>query len=594
MECTMNFDSHVFPPEIYDTIPSDFIRIPAYSMPSTTATDVAQQFSSFIALKILAKNVTVPIINCRRGDLPRCGTCKAYLSPFVVVNREYHSWRCPLCGHLNSTIMFTSIWDMTQKFDRPELQNLVYDILPPTNYCYINGKHRVFLFVVDEWLLSRKSKSYQIMIDQLEAVKKVIKKDDYIGLITYSSSVTLVDLNSSKSQSFMDFEPELFLKNDSFFVTAEIGFENLIKTIKSFGHTKEFQRTLTFTALEWACHVMRKFGGRLLLFSSGRVREDDETQAIRNSDAANVYSDINIFKTIRNRSISISLFKSSPIRQIENWAFNTGGIVCPFGQTSSLCGLFSVDSVWDCSMSFRTSTNVKNLAIYGNCSLLDNGVFVFPIATSEQSYIFELETIVPSIGSSDPLQQGGVNQDFHFQFALRFTDDNGMRKLRIINGKMPFTDIIRFPIDEAAISLFLMRKRFAESRELIFNSRVELSKNLLTPNTKLPQLIYGGTISDSPFLNDVTVERFAMSILKTTVDFGNDRKLSVVWTSSMIILFPQPTAQEMEAIANATHQMGISPMPFFSPKNESEFESMVDDDIEAKRWYSEVTGYIQK
>ena len=158
---------------------------------------------------------------------------------------------------------------------------------------------------------------------------------------------------------------------------------------------------------------------------------------------------------IQSRSISISLFKAGPLRTVENWAIRTGGIIAPLGQTPPLLNLFIVETAWNSALSIRTSTNVKKTAIYGNGWVLDNGVFQFPVATSQQSYVFELETTTPAhVQSKD-----GIPDNFYFQFAIRFTDDNGLRKIRIINGMLPFSDVLKFPLDEAAISLFLLRKR---------------------------------------------------------------------------------------------------------------------------------------
>ena len=564
MECTLTFEPHVFPPENYETIPSDFIRIPSFSFPSSTATEVSRQFSSFISLKLFSQNTKVPVINCRRGDVPRCGTCQSYLSPFVNVSEEYRSWRCPLCGHLNSTIMFTSLYDMKLSFDRQELHNLVYDILPPKRLCFITGKPRVFLFIVDEWLLSTNG-SYERMMKAFDSVEKVIKKDDLIGLIVFSSAVTLVDLTNSASQAFSEFEPETFINEQNFFVRAEVGFKNLVNCIKSLGHQKQFLQTLTYSALQWAVHLMKGLGGRILMFTSGRCTEEP----------------LDLLNILHKRSISISLFKTAPIRVLENWAMHTGGFTRSFGELSSLAGIFRVQTAWDTALSIRLSSETKCTSIYGNGMILDNGVFSFPIATSEQSYFFEIKTDIPSI------------KNFYFQFAIRFTDNMGTRIIRIVNGMVPFTDIVRFPIDEAAISMFLLRKRYYESNEKLFNSRVELTKNLVTQGTKLPELIYGGTLCDCPFLNDVTVERFAMSIFTTEADFGH-RKLLLVWTPSMIIAYPEPTDEEQDAILRATWKMGIIPNVIFSAKSQKDFESMVNNERESKRWYSEISGFILK
>ncbi|KAK8893973.1 hypothetical protein M9Y10_022403 [Tritrichomonas musculus] len=602
--CTIDFNPSAFPPEVHDSIPDDFIRIASYAMPNTTATNVSQQFSSFLILKLFSKKQTIPLINCKRGDVPRCGTCKAYLSPFVKVDKENRCWRCPLCGHLNSVIMFNSIYDMKVVFDRPELHSLAFDLQPPKEMLYLNGKHRVFLFMIDEWLLSSKTTSYQTMLKQLDDIGQVIRPTDLIGLIIYSSTVTIVNLREMKSQSFIEFEPEIFLNEKDFFVPASEGFENLKTSVKSFIHSREFYQTILYSAILWSCHLMHKIGGRLLIFSSGRNNyygKDDNFANIEDFfvNEKNKEQKIDIFNILRNRSISVSLFKVGPLRQVEEWATKTGGLILPFGQSPGLLSLFVLETAWDAALSVRTSTNVQTVAVYGNGSTLKNGVYLFPLVKSDQSYIFELATKVPANVSN----RAGRGDCFFFQFAVRFTDDEGLRKIRVINGMMPFTDVLRFPVDEAAISLFLLRKRFNESLEKVFNSRVELSKQLVMTDSpvksQLPVLLYGGTILDSQFLNNVTVERFALAILRTKFVFensssGEKREFEVVWAHSMTICYPQPSEEERRVITDSALKLGIAPMSFFTPKDRPEFESMVDNEREAKRWYSEVTGFIQK
>lgn len=599
MTCTVDFNPSVFPPETNENIPDDFIRMASYSMPNTTATEVSQQFSSFVILKLFSKKQTIPLFNCKRGDVPRCGTCRAYLSPFVKVDKEYRCWRCPLCGHLNSTIMFTSIYDMRIETDRPEMHSLVYDIQPPKEMLFINGKHRVFLFMIDEWLLSFKSTSYETMLKQLDDIEKVIRPTDLIGLIIYSSTVTLVDLQNMKSQSFIEYEPSLFLKLKEFFVPASKYFENLKTCVKSFGHSKEFNQTVLYTSILWATSLMKKIGGRLLIFSSGRNNyygfdsDEFETNEEVNMRAEKNERKVDILKILHNNSISVSLFKVGPLRQVEEWVSKTGGVLAPFGQVPSLLRLFVLETAWDTALSIRTSNNVENVAIYGNGSKLENGVFLFPCCMSDQCYVFEMMT-----------KQSGTPQNFCFQFAVRFTDDNGLRRIRIVNGMTPFTDVIKFPIDEAAISLFMLRKRFMEGRERIFNSRVQLTRQLVMPSqSHLPLLLFGGTIMDSDFINNASIERYALAIFKTKFTFSTkneaDNKeeikvVDVVWTHGLTIAYPEPNEIEKRAITDTALQMGIAPMNFFTPKDIPEFESMVNNEREAARWYSEVTGFIPK
>lgn len=559
---TISVDSNVFPPEVSDSIPREFVRCASYSVPRTIASEVVQKIPTFLSFRPLAPGSDVPVIDCRRGDYPKCSSCQAFLSPFCVVNTQVRSWRCPICGHLNSTIHFTSMFDMRVNVtDRQELHHLVYDCLPPKNMLALRGQARVFMFVVDEQLLDPDNPNFSILIQHIESIGKVARDKDQLGLITFGSSVTLVDLNARRGNSFAEFEPSLLNpRKDDWFVTADTGI-NAIKTCLTALARKPPHGSCVFQAMQWAVDRMRRRGGRLILFTSGTCTDPE----------------LPLFDKIWQTAVSVNVFKSSgSLPVIEDWASKTGGIVKSFVSKESLTSLFDTATAWDASSCLRVPPNLKIVKRLGSLFYKDQ-VEIYPVVMSTQSVMYELRS--ESLGTGDCC----------FQLAFRYLDDEGVRKVRVINGKVPYTDIVKLPIDEAALALFLGRTKALEPAEM-FTSRVILTRSLRSSEWKLPSLLYNVWTGDNDFLMTCSVERFALSVFVTRMSlFG--KSFQVLFAQDVTIVYPKANEDEEEAIKSAMARLGVPFERFWYPEPESEFMSMIPSDAEAERWYSEMKGY---
>ena len=560
---TISLDSHVFPPEVSDSIPREFVRCASYSIPRTLASEVSQKLPTFLAFRPippLPPDSQVPVIDCRRGDYPKCSTCQAFLSPFCVVNAKVRSWRCAICGHLNSTIHFTSMFDMRVNItDRQELHHLVYDCLPPKNMLALRGKARVFMFVVDERLLQ--GQSLDVMLSHIDGVNGVCRSTDEVALITFGSAVTLVNLQTRRGRSFVEFDPSLLKKDkDDIFVSADVGVPAIKRCLSALGRSCNGPACL-YQAMQWAVDRMNKRGGRLLLFTSGSAPD----------------SRWDILSKIWQTPVSVNVFRLESIVDVERVAECTGGIVSPFNNLPSLLSLFSTETAWDASSCLRVPPSVKVVSVMGSLSQKDQ-MELYPIVMSTQSVIYELR--------SESLGMG----DCCFQMAFRYLDDNGIRKVRVINGRLPYTDVIKLPIDEAALTLFLARKRCFEQAAM-YTSRVILTRPLRAdPDSQLPVLLYTGWTADTTFVLSCSVERFALSVFVTRVVlFG--KTFQVLFSPTVTTVYPKATEDEEEALRVATTHLGLCLNNFWYPEPETEFQSMVPSHADAENWYNSLCGY---
>lgn len=563
-EADPNFQINIRSEILYNydknTFPSDYVRSASTFISKSSDPNSFEKIPAFLHFRPLPANIApAPKIDCSEGDCPRCSTCHAYLSPFVCVNSSQKSWRCPLCGHLNSTLKFTHFIDMTfSKLDRDELHNLVYDIIPPKSLQAIGGMSRVFCFVIEEDLLNTEIKYYDTTIAQIRAASECFKDGDLISLITYSGSVSLFDLKNKKATAFTEFEPEFMNKSIIYQRNGKENIENLFECLESVSNKHRNSPCRVYSALKWCAEIMGGYGGRIILMTSGRTTE--------------AY-DPSIFSLLRSKMLSLNVFKHSPNKEIESIALQTGGHCSVFGRTSMIRSLFTMKTGWDASTSLRLSSGVSISEVIGNCSVNENDCIVHPIIDQSMSI-----TCLLSVNKR-------TNDDMIFQFAFRFTDDNGMRYIRIVNGRMKVAEFIPPQLDEASIALFILRKRAIDRFEKTFLSRCRMSRKFINPETTiLPVLLHEGMEQDINIALMSSVERFAFSIIPTELII-HGRIFKALWTSSKLVVYPEPDEIRKKFFSSASEALGLVDEEIYSPKTDEEYKSLTGDVEEANIWY---------
>lgn len=560
-DCIFEIDKDVFYQLKSDTIPQNFIRSASIHIPKNFELYNFENLPSFLHYRPLPPSETPIKVNCQSGDIPRCQRCQSYLSPFVKINKERHAWRCPMCGTINSTIHFTPIFDMNiDKQDRLELHHLVYDIIAPEKYLERNGQSRCFLFVIEENLIISKSKLYSQMMTMLENASTHFKEGDKIGLISFSMSVTLHYLDSSKAESFPEFDTELVPKLPNL-VDAIKYTSNFLTSVKSRQNTNKNDNSSVFTALQWALHVLKGYGGRIFLFSSGRSTES--------------FIDLqNLFETT---SASLSIFEQIPNTQLGSLALNTGGYVSHLFDEALLISLLNVKTAWDCSTVFRYDERICKCGTLLGGFLANNTTIRHPVIDESMSVTIPL------------CFKKGTEGDFTFQFATRFTSDDGKRVIRIVNGMMPVTDFVPMPYDISAIALYLLRLRArGVLTEKEFINRVVMIRN----NSSIPIsfLLYSGMTSDRSMICSSSVERFAMTCLITKLIIKG-QTFSVLWTTKKIVVFPKPDESYTHYFKEISEKYGLITSSLYSPSNEEEFNSILRSQEEADQWYNECSEF---
>ena len=556
--CYMQYDPNIFP--------VGFVRSASHMIPKSPKPTLFNQMPAFLHFRPLPPGIEPPKINCTRGDMPRCAKCNYYLSPFVNVNVNTRSWRCPLCNSLNSVYKFTADCDMVIKTDREELHHLVYDIIPPQYYNATGGNARSFCFIIDEDLLNSEIKYLDATIKQIESIKDCLTENDLISLITFSGSVTLYDLTEKKAKAYPEFTPELIDKKIIFQRNALHYFDNLMKCLKSRSNTKRNSPCSLYLALKYASIIMGGYGGKVILFSTGRVTD------INDEDMIALFS---------KKMLSLNIFKHAPIHDIEKIAFKTGGYSTVFGNTELLRSLFTIPTAWDAATNLRVSKGCSIEFIDGSCFLNENQCLIHPIIDQSSSITFGLST------PTDP------SGDFIFQFAFRFTNDKGERYIRIVNGKMLYADFLPKPIDNPSLALFLLRRRCEENNERLFISRAVSSRRFIDGETSyFPLILYQGAEQDRSLAKTASVERYGMSTLPTEV-IVSGRKFIVLWAANKFVIYPEPDDLRKPAFDYATKFLGFIDLPKIYPKNDQEYHTFISDLYESNRWFYQLADPLQ-
>lgn len=564
----INIDPHIFPPPRGDNFPNEFVRVAGNSISSCSIPSNPNYYPSFLTIRPIPPNVNIPCIDCRRDGFPRCGTCKGYLSPFVFVSKESQPyWRCPLCGHVSSCIHFTGNYDMTIRTDRAELHTLVYDCIPPREMEFRIGQSMVFAFVIDENLLRPNVEYYQELYHEIENLKNVVQDTDQICLITYSGTVTIYDLNTKIGTSFSEFDTNLYhnkLRKKTL-INAKIGLPNLLKVISCISanqasHFPEKMRFISlYTALRYLNEALLGYGGKALLFTTGQATDSFFDSLLQ----------------FEIHSISLSVFKTNSNTIIEKWAQVTNGYIAPLNSPSLLQSLFTIPTCWDACLSLRTSSGATISSLMGGATINKNQAIVFPIIDQSQALTVELQCRMP------------LGQKFFFQFAFRFTDDKGVRKYRIINGTLPITMGLEPPIDEAAYSQYLLKKLYYEVDRGKFDQRIRFLTNLannITPNG-MPVLLASG--KDWMVTFNSAVERLCMTVYPLSLKI-NETEFHLIFTINIIIIYPQPTDEQQQAIVQALTSLGLHINSFSCCKSMDEFNTFYMPQVQCMEWFNNI------
>jgi hypothetical protein len=538
----VTLDPRISPPIVSDTLNGDFVRC-------RPASSVAP---AFLIIRPFPPSVAVPVIDCSRGDSPRCGTCRVFLSPFCKIAKKAKSFRCPFCGHINATIHFTWIYDMrTGSSDRPELHSLVFDVIPPRTLEVLRGRARVFVILVDENLLDTSSPHCENFLRSLEAAQSSSRPTDEIALMTFGDFPAIVNLQTRMSRPL---SPELPVGSSVFF-RAEETFGSLVEVLRDMAGGGTQPQASLYGALHWATVLMDGVGGRLLLFTSGRATDEC----------------VDLFPRLLSKSVSLSVFKATSLGNVELWAQMTGGVVGGLGNVPAITSLFKEETAWFGSVIMRTNGAAQLAGVMGPCCRTEHDVVLTPALTGGNSVVYEF---------------GDVTGELRFQIALRHLDDAGRLRIRVINGQLPNAVA---KVDEAAMALYASRKLVYERDTQAFYRVIREAKEWMADGSLFPVLAFSGSVKDQGFVMGSSVEKFAMAVVVTKVVIG-DTEFKVVWAPDFNMVWPRLSDEQEEVMREAGRGIGIPQKEFFYPENEEEFELVNIEARQAAQWFQGLSG----
>jgi hypothetical protein len=344
-----------------------------------------------------------------------------------------------------------------------------------------------------------------------------------------------------------------------FFAPASVAFGSILSLLNSFAHTKTEMPLCLYTALQWATALLDNVGGRIILFTSGKATDPV----------------LDLLGALFTSLASLSVFKRGSLNPIDQWSQMTGGFLGTLSQTSAMCDLFECETAWYGSAMLRMTPGFRVNGVYGPGGILEKGQVLVPQLTPSQSILFE-------VVADDP-----DKTDLVFQLAFRHFNDKGVLKMRIVNGQIPIVQEVEPPLDEAALALYIGRKRVYEQQEICFNQRVGIAKRFLHENSALPMLLFAGSVRDPGFLVSASVERFALSVLVTEVKI-EDKLFQVVWDTETTIVYPKLEETGEKVLKETAKKLGVELATFFYPDSEEEFRGMQTEAIGAGRWFNEI------
>jgi hypothetical protein len=446
--------------------------------------------------------------------------------------------------------------------DRPELHNIVYDVLPARILDGRRGKARVFVLLIDESLLNILEPSFGELIEQLRQLPNAARPTDQIALMTFSECPSVANLRTQTTRLLPEFNPGLLLptlSKSDFFIPASDSFAPMVELVKSLGHKEPSRPSALFGALKWAAALLEGLGGRLILFTSGRTTDPE----------------LNVLPLLLSKSISLSVFKQAGLPIAEMWSQMTGGVVSALANFPPLAALFSDDTTWSGSAVIRTNRPEVQTTVMGPCCNVDEGAVVLPAMGGGSSLIYEL--------TAKDVKPG----EFLFQIAIRYLDDANILKIRVINGKLPLAKKVVAPLDEAAIALFLSRKRVYEHNEIKFRAQVGFIKKFVGEDSLFPACAFAGSVRDPSFMVSVSVEKFVMSLSVTIVEIEGV-PFRVRWAPDFTLIFPRLEDHQLEVMRAVGRNLGAGYSDFFFPDTEEEFQMMSVESREAARWFAEI------
>lgn len=470
-----------------------YARMTMYSVPESEDLRAKTKIPLALVLRPFAECVPeseipmeVPQIKIEETQtVPRCRRCRAYLNP--AMQHDVRNMTCNICGFVSpippeyaSTIDIQGVRD--DYHTRSELHTGVVDYIVPKDYNLDpeidnNALHRVFL--IDMSYNSYKSKLVETACSAIRMAlygdggESQLPAGTKVAIVGYDSNIHFFDLSPELEQSCVSVVTDI----DDPFIPFEDGvfadpmesyniIEQTLTTIEQNTRALTPEPTLG-AALKVAGMALKGVsGGQIITLLStlpsygpgtlqqrvrGAKSEVDFVKEVCTADNK-FYHELAADFVKNNIGVDILVASTSNVDLINvgTLATNTGGSVkewLPFNVerddislTFELKKLLNRTIGYQCQLKIRCSHGLQVNNYYGPFATTSGvGAPNIPIVTGDTS-------IVADFKYDSKLD---TKKDAHFQAALLYTSNSGVRKVRVVNSILSITQRINDVFDFA-------------------------------------------------------------------------------------------------------------------------------------------------
>eukprot|EP01121_Diplochlamys_sp_Union-15-3_P010019 TRINITY_DN2768_c0_g1_i1.p1 TRINITY_DN2768_c0_g1~~TRINITY_DN2768_c0_g1_i1.p1 ORF type:complete len:755 (+),score=92.40 TRINITY_DN2768_c0_g1_i1:51-2315(+) len=495
------------PPPYINPIPTPEPKVPSNSSTTTTSTSTTQSLNSVVVcpaeyvratvhvfprtsslLKESAvpygfiihplnqaaeKYEEIPIVDFGNAGVIRCRQCRAYINPYVMFLDAGKRWKCNLCSSLNEVppVYYCPLDSSGKRQDwlqRPELTHGAVEIVASAEYVVRPPQPAVFFFCIDVCY-------YSISSGMLNSVAKTIlecldnlpgEPRTKIGLITYDSHIHFYNLNSALST------PQMCVIDENNFgytpdVDVLVGLKESRKVLatllerlpKMFAKSQNSQASLG-SALKFAFEIVKKIGGKLIVFSSiiptkghGALKLREDVNLLGTEKEASLLNPQNEFyKEIAleasKHQVCIDLFLCSPkytdIATLSELSQLTGGQVYYYPEfvTGKDTQKFEKDLERNLTRPLgleaivrnRCTKGIKVVNQYGHFLINNNDLLAMSTIDADKAFAVQVE-LNDALTKSDTF--------VCIQTALLYTTSSGERRIRVFTVALPTTSSLK-------------------------------------------------------------------------------------------------------------------------------------------------------
>ena len=425
------------------------------------------------------------------GLIPRCSKCKSFYNPFCLINDNYSSYKCNLCGNINNLNNIDE--KILNKIEKDN--NEVYEIFANSDYIENSPMSSNFVFILDFTNKSINSGAIKTFFETLRYIinNKYFNNTErtFVSFISFNhfgvnfykinkknNSIQILEINNDEP-----FVPDV-KKNLIFNIEDNLdiinilldGLENLYNNINNVEYNKESEYLIF--AIECGKELLKNKGGKLLVINASTLwknkiefyQEINKQNNISNKNKNKEEDDyfIMLGKSLTKYQITCDIFEL----QINNEPQNNNFLIniCNYSNGNlffyknfnnyihyknlfnTIIKSISNQRAYEIIMQYNLSPNIT---IKQNLSIIPvqvNNAFLFPSLDLNQTFSFFLEykefkskenqeliKTIKTEGDNYNNQENDLNEIF-IQFSIIYTSLEGIRLIRIINKKIPVFD----------------------------------------------------------------------------------------------------------------------------------------------------------